>query len=195
MIELCCEYLSRKLHSLYYFIMSRTRFRVNLHSTVSWMSKKVLLKADATSEILVRATGCEPTTTYFVNEASTIYPKWPNDWAALWALICSMLLNVYYYHVTYPFQSEYIFFSCLIVKELVAQKRNNIWSLKDSNGISSFDRLVCRETLNHLCQLHKLLSYVARTYLQVALHCVLFSRGIQVKMYTPWLSEDQGTPW
>ena len=35
MIELCCEYLSVRYCWLYAIIVSRTRFRVNLHSIVS----------------------------------------------------------------------------------------------------------------------------------------------------------------
>ena len=39
MIELCCEYLSVRCIWLYVFIMSRTSLRVNLHSTVAWMTR------------------------------------------------------------------------------------------------------------------------------------------------------------
>ena len=45
MIELCCEYLSVRCIWLYVFIMSRTRFRVNPHSIVAWMSRNSLLEA------------------------------------------------------------------------------------------------------------------------------------------------------
>ena len=44
-------------------------------------------------------TGLEPTTTYFVNEHSTILPNWPNDEAVLWVLICTVDLTVCSYHV------------------------------------------------------------------------------------------------
>ena len=52
--------------------------------------------------------------------------------AVLWVLICTGHLTVYSYHVTYVFQSEYTFYSCLNVKELLAQNKHNIWSLSDS---------------------------------------------------------------
>ena len=42
MIELCCEYLSLRCIWLYVIIMSRTSFRVNLHSIV-WLNLKELL--------------------------------------------------------------------------------------------------------------------------------------------------------
>ena len=56
MIELCCEYLSVRCIWLYVFIMSRTRFRVNPHSIVAWMSRNSLLEAGAKSEGEVTAT-------------------------------------------------------------------------------------------------------------------------------------------
>ena len=37
------------------------------------------------------------------------------------------------YHVTYAFQSESTLYSCLNVKELLAQNRRKIWSLSDCN--------------------------------------------------------------
>ena len=43
MIELCCGYLSVPCIWLNVLIMSRTRFRVNLHSVVSWMNINELL--------------------------------------------------------------------------------------------------------------------------------------------------------
>ena len=49
-IELCCEYLSARRIWLDAIIMSRTRFRVNLHSMVAWMWRKSLLETGAISE-------------------------------------------------------------------------------------------------------------------------------------------------
>ena len=65
---------------------------------------------------------------------STIQPNWPNDWPVLWVLICTVHLTVCSDHVTYAFQSESTLYSCLNVKELVAQNRRKIWSLSDCNG-------------------------------------------------------------
>ena len=53
---------------LYVLIMPLTRFRVNPHCIVAWMSRKSLLEAGVKSEVQVTATGFEPRTTYFINE-------------------------------------------------------------------------------------------------------------------------------
>ena len=36
------------------------------------------------------------------------WQNWPNNWAVLWLLICTVHLTVYSYHVMYAFQSESI---------------------------------------------------------------------------------------
>ena len=46
---------------LYVLVVLRTRFRVNPHSIVAWMSRNSLLEAGAKSEVTV--IGLEPTTT------------------------------------------------------------------------------------------------------------------------------------
>ena len=45
MIELCCEYLSVRWIWLYVIIMSRTSFRVNLHSIVCPNVKELLARS------------------------------------------------------------------------------------------------------------------------------------------------------
>ena len=40
-------------------MLSRTRFRVNLHSIVAWMPRVYLQETGAISEVYVTATGCE----------------------------------------------------------------------------------------------------------------------------------------
>ena len=45
-------------------------------------------------------------------------------------------------HLTNAFQSESALYSCLNVKELLAQNRRNIWSLSNSNGIRIHNHLV-----------------------------------------------------
>ena len=87
------------------------------------------------------ATGLEPRTTKFVNEHSTIWPKWPNDWALFWVLICTMHLTVCFCHVTCAFQSEFTLYSCLNVEELLAWSWREIWSLSDCNWPHSEDSL------------------------------------------------------
>ena len=49
--------------TLYVLVMSRTRFRVNPHSIVAWISRNSLLEAGAKSEGEVTGTGLEPRTT------------------------------------------------------------------------------------------------------------------------------------
>ena len=61
-------------------------------------------------------------------------------------------MPVCYDDVTYAFQSESTLYSCLNVKELLAQNRHGIWCLSDSNGIRTHNHLVCKQTLNHLAK-------------------------------------------
>ena len=79
--------------------------------------------------------------------------KLANDWAVLWVLICTVHLTVCSYHVTYAFQSESTFYSCLNVKELLARSRREIWSLSDCNWTRTRNHLVHKRTLNHLAKL------------------------------------------
>ena len=116
------------------------------------------------------ATGLEPTTTYFANDHSTIYPNRPNDWAVLWVLICTMHLTVCFYHVTNVFQSESALYSCLNLKELLAQSRREIWGLSGCSCTRTHNNhLVRKRTLNRLAKLAKWLSCVVSTYLYGAL--------------------------
>ena len=62
-IEISFKESNDKFYFWVYVIMSRTRFRVNVHSIVVWMSRNSLLETGAIAEILVTATGFEPTTT------------------------------------------------------------------------------------------------------------------------------------
>ena len=94
------------------------------------------------------------------------------------------------YCVTYEFQSESTFYSCLNVKELLAWSRHNISSLSDSNGIWTHNHLVRKQvrkwTLNHLVKLAKWLSCVVSTYqygvipllsLKLQLWCLLWAKS------------------
>ena len=44
-------------------------------------------------------------------------------------------------------------YSCLNVKEFVAQNRHEIWRLRNSNGIQNHNHLVRKGTLSHLAKL------------------------------------------
>ena len=52
----------------------------------------------------------------------------------------SFCLTISSYHVTYAFQSESTLYSCLNVKELLAQNRREISSLSDYNGARTHNR-------------------------------------------------------
>ena len=142
------------------------------------------------------ATGLEPTTTYFVNEHSTIWPNWPNDWAVLWVLTCMVHLTECFYHVTYEFDSESTLYSCLNVKELLARNRRHIWRLSDCNGTRTHNHLICKRTVNHLAKLAKWLSRAVTTYLYGAFECMFLSCHVRVWqwIHTLQLPECQGTP-
>ena len=141
-------------------------------------------------------TGLEPTINCLVNEHSTISPNWPNDWAVLWVLICTVHLTVCFYHVTYEFESESTLYSCLHVKELLARNRRDIWRLSDCNGTRTHNHLVRKRTLNHLAKLSKWLSSAVSTSLYGAFDCVVLSCHVPVWewIHTLQLPECQGTP-
>ena len=54
------KWLDNENHWLSVLIMSRTRFRVNPHSIIAWISRNSLLKTGAISEVKVIRTGLEP---------------------------------------------------------------------------------------------------------------------------------------
>ena len=103
------------------------------------------------------------------------------------SLTLSLQLTVCSYHVTYAFQSEYTLYSCLIVKELLAPNRREIWSLSDCNGTRTHYHLVCKRTLNHLTKLAKWLSCVVNTYVYSAFDCMFLSCHLRVSEWIPTL--------
>ena len=81
-------------------------------------------------------------------------------------------LTVCFCHVTYAIQNESTLYSCLNVKELLAQSRREIWRLSDWNWTRTQNHLVRKRTLNHLAKLAKWLSCVLSSYLYVAFDCM-----------------------
>ena len=73
-------------------------------------------------------------------------------------VICTVHLTVWYYHVTYPFQSESTLYSCLNGKELLVRDRRGIWS----NGTWTHNHSVHKRTLNHLAKLAEWFGRVVR---------------------------------
>ena len=55
---------------------------------------------------------------------------------------------VWYYHATYAFQSESTRYSCL--NGIPCSSHTRYLSVSNSNGIRTYDHLVCERTLNHL---------------------------------------------
>ena len=70
----------------------------------------------------------------------------------LWLQLCTVYLTLFSYHVTYPFQNESTLYRCLNVKELLAQKKCDIWSLSDWNTTRTLNYLFRKWTLNHLAK-------------------------------------------
>ena len=137
------------------------------------------------------ATELEPTTTYFPKEHWTIYPNWPNDWAVLWVLICTVHLTVSFCHVTNLFQSESTLYSCLNLKELFAQNRREIWGLSYCNWTRTHNHLVRKRTLNRLAKLAKWLSCVVSIYLYGAFDCMFLSVWIlRVWILRVWIHSE-----
>ena len=149
MIRLCSEYLSVRCIWLYLLFMLRTRFRVNPHSIVAWMSRKPLLEGGEKSPGEMIATGLEPRTALFLNEHSTIWPNWPNHRAVFCVLICTVHLTVCCCHVTYPFGSEFTFYSCLNVKKPLVRSRHEIWGWSDCSWTQTQKQLVLKRALSH----------------------------------------------
>ena len=125
------------------------------------------------------------------NKFPTIWPNWSNDWAELWVLISMVHLTVFYYHFMNAFESESTLFIFLNVKELLAQNRNNIWSLSDSNLTWTQNQLVSKRTLNHLAKLTKWLSWVGSTYLCSACDCIFSSCHVSLSEWIHTLNFPQ----
>ena len=172
MLELCSEYFSVRCISMYILVMPRTPFRVNSHFIFALMSRNSLLEAGAKCEDEVTATWLKPTTTLFLNEHSTIWPNWPNDWAVFWVLICTVHLSECSCHVMYTSHGEYKLYIWLNVKELLARNRREIWRWSDCNGTRTQNHLVLKRTLNHLVKLAKWLRSPQSTYLHTVFDCI-----------------------
>ena len=64
-------------------------------------------------------------------------------------------LTIFYNSVLYEVQSEFILYSSLKIKDLLAQNKRHIWGLSDSNGIRTHNHLLCKWTLKNLAKLAK----------------------------------------
>ena len=106
----------------------------------------------------------------------------PLQHSTSWHFFLQSLFFVCSYHVTYAFQSESTLYSCLNVKELLAQNRCKIWSLSDCNWTWTHNHLVPKRTLNHLAKLAKLLICIVSTYLYSAFGCMFLSCHVRISL-------------
>ena len=77
------------------------------------------------------------------------------------------IMTVCCYHVTYAFQSKYTLYSCLNIKGILVQNRQDIWRLSEWNRTWNPNHLVCKRTLKNLTKLAKWSSYVVSTYINI----------------------------
>ena len=87
-------------------------------------------------------------------------------------MFLSKFMTVCYYQCTHTFQSESALYSCLNVKELLAQSRHVFWGLSDSHWTWAQNHLSCVPTSNHLAKLTNWLSCFLSTFctLQLAVY-------------------------
>ena len=69
---------------------------------------------------------------------------------SLKSLIFMVVIAGWYYHLVYAFESESTLYSCLNVKELLAENKRNVWNLSDSKGIRNHIHLVSKRTLEYI---------------------------------------------
>ena len=86
--------------------------------------------------------------------------------ALVFSFQSSVSLTVCSCHVTYVFQSEFTVYSCLNVKELLAQSRCEIWILSDCNWTQTHNHIVHSQT--------KWLWVQVQLQLSVSLCCIFF---------------------
>ena len=142
---------------------------VDIHNTPGWKLKNVKQKLSNALSLHFR----------FLKIICFLHPR------CHWQIIgdvkytkCKMYVSSY--HVTYPFRSESTPYSCLNVKELLARRRREIWSLSDCNWTQNHNHLVHKQTLNHLAKLTNWLSCVVSTYLYGAYDYMFLSCHIRV---------------
>ena len=87
----------------------------------------------------------------------------------------NIYLTVLSFHVTFAFQSESTLYSCLNVKEHLAQNRCDIRSLSDCNGTRTHNHLIRKHTRNLLTEVAERLSCVVSTSLYGAFDCMFLS--------------------
>ena len=140
-------------------------------------------------------TGPDSKTTLFLNKNSINLLNLPNNWAELWALICTMHLTVCSSDITYAFKSESTLYIDLNVKEFLTQNRLDIWRLSDCNWPWIHNHLVCQLTFNRLATLTKWLNWIVSTYPYGTFKYMFLSCHVRVSewIHTLYLNECQRT--
>ena len=69
-----------------------------------------------------------------------------------WQILITIDCTVCSCHVTFAFQSESTLYSCLNVKELLAQSRCEIWTLSDCNWTGTHNHLVHKQSTASLAK-------------------------------------------
>ena len=92
-------------------------------------------------------------------------------------------------------QGEFNLHNCLIVTELVAQSRREIWSISDCHWTRNHNHLHHQQRFNHLTKLTKLLICVVSIYLHGASNCMFLSFHMHDSelFHTRQLPEWEGT--
>ena len=159
-------------------IMSCTSFRVILHSIVCLNIKGLLTQS--THNIWSFRDKNEIRTHNHLDRKRTLnhltkLSKWLSCVVSIYLYVAfdCMLLSCHL-----RISEEFTLYSCLNVKELLAQNRRSVWGLSDSGGIRTCNDLDRKQTLNHLailakwfsvswiliCRVHLTLCYYHVTY-------------------------------
>ena len=133
--------MNNKVLTVCSYIMSRTRFRVNLHSTVAWMSRNSLLEAGVKSEVWVTAVAVKKVlrqTFYtFVTEKLLIHHVYSSN------------LNRYYLNLLplFPLKRQH-FSGFLFFKRLsFIYNRSENLHFNNKNNVCIFDCVVNRKNI------------------------------------------------
>ena len=104
-----------------------------------------------------------------------------------------IVLTVCYYHVIYELLIELTLCTFQNAKELLAQIRDHIWSLSDSNGIQIHNHLIRKRTINHYWVITTALSCEYLSVYCIWLYVIVLSRTIfRVNLHSilAWISRN-----
>ena len=104
--------------------------------------------------------------------------------------------TVYFCHISYALLSESALYTCLNVKELLAQSRREIWSLSGCSWTRTHNHLVHKRTVDYFSKLVKWMTCILSSSLYGAFDGMFLSCHVQVSewIHTLEFPEYQGTP-